>query len=311
MQLGRPVRKAARRRETTLRLCSHTIALAGLLLAAISPAKAGSFMAQTGGFDCHAAAQIAEREAGLPPGLLLAIGQVETGRTDPATGRIEPWSWSTNMAGVSHYFSTETEAVEWTAAQIGTAPRSIDVGCFQINLMYHPEAFDTIEQAFDPLRNARYAAQFLISLYRRTGSWQQAAEQYHSADPARGVPYGNRVLAYLDGSAPAPAAIIPASFGPRAEKNWVQTGPAVFGIQVFVPTSAKLVTQAPPTSMISTRLPSGGVLVMMPRPASPAMEEARTPSTGLSTRSNGSKTRAPQGAERNLPRVYTPTMAAR
>ena len=44
--------------------------------------------------------------------------------------------------------------------------RSIDVGCGQINLMYHPDAFPNLELAFDPQANAAYAARFLKALSR-------------------------------------------------------------------------------------------------------------------------------------------------
>ena len=39
--------------------------------------------------------------------------------------------------------------------------RKIDVGCIQINLYYHPEAFESREEAFDPAANSLYAADLL------------------------------------------------------------------------------------------------------------------------------------------------------
>ncbi len=142
----------------------------------------------------------------MPGGLLGAIGVVETGRFDHATGRTEPWPWSTNMGGVGHFFASKAEAVAWTAAQIAAGQASIDVGCFQINLKYHPDAFANLEDAFDPLANARYAAVFLTGLYRKLGQWTVAAQYYHSADPAEGEPYGRRVMALMGGWAETPAA---------------------------------------------------------------------------------------------------------
>ena len=100
--------------------------------------------------DCRSAAQAFEQSADLPPGLLLAIGQVESGRTDPITGRTDPWPWSTNHAGEGHYFASAQEAIAWTAVQLATGNRSIDVGCFQVNLYYHPDAFASLAEAFDP-----------------------------------------------------------------------------------------------------------------------------------------------------------------
>jgi len=77
--------------------------------------------------DCVAAATAAEQIAGLPAGLLLAVGQVESGRRNPGTGSIEPWPWSANFAGAGHYFAALQEAVAWVAAQQALGGRSIDV----------------------------------------------------------------------------------------------------------------------------------------------------------------------------------------
>ncbi len=136
--------------------------------------------------DCRSAALAFEQSAGLPPGLLLAIGQVESGRLDPATGRVDPWPC---------YFASAQEAIAWVAAQQALGNRSIDVGCFQVNLMYHPDAFASLAEAFDPAANARYAADLLNRLHERSGNWQTAAALYHSADPVAGQWYGSRVVA--------------------------------------------------------------------------------------------------------------------
>ena len=158
--------------------------------------------------DCRAASEMAEQAEGLPPGLLFAIGKIETGRPNPATGAIEPWPWATNQGGIGHYFRSAQDAINWTMEAQAQGLRSIDVGCFQINLFYHPEAFSTLDEAFDPATNAMYAARFLAALYRRAGGWPLAVAQYHSADPALGTPYGNRVYSAWN-SSPAPDGVHP------------------------------------------------------------------------------------------------------
>ena len=67
--------------------------------------------------------------------------------------------------------------------------RSIDVGCMQVNLMHHPNAFASLDAAFDPTANALYAARFLNTLYGISGSWVQATAAYHSQTPAIGADY--------------------------------------------------------------------------------------------------------------------------
>src|SRR5579884_4260905 len=107
---------------------------------------------------CSRAIALAERGAGLPAGLLPAIGRVESGRPDPLTGGVQPWPWTINAEGVGHFFDTKADAIAAVQALQAQGIRSIDVGCMQINLMHHPDAFATLDEAFDPLANARYAA---------------------------------------------------------------------------------------------------------------------------------------------------------
>ena len=64
-------------------------------------------------------------------------------------------------------------------------------------------AFRDLEQAFDPAVNAAYAARFLAGLQARLGSWQAAAEGYHSLTPEVGARYGKLIAAVWAG-APVP-----------------------------------------------------------------------------------------------------------
>jgi hypothetical protein len=74
---------------------------------------------------------------------------------------------------------------------------SIDVGCLQISLLHHPDAFPSLEQAFDPVQNASYGAAFLTDLHNKTSAWPKAVELYHSATPELGQDYGRKVYAVL------------------------------------------------------------------------------------------------------------------
>lgn len=158
---------------------------------------------------CEQAGEAAERRLGLPPGLLLAIGRVESGRWDPALGRVAPWPWTIDVAGDGRLFAAKAEAVGATAALRDTGARNIDVGCYQISLLHHPDAFVTLDEAFDPAANADYAARFLLSLRARYGDWPAAVAAYHSADPERGGPYRARVYAALGNAADPSLAPLP------------------------------------------------------------------------------------------------------
>jgi hypothetical protein len=147
------------------------------------------------GLLCRAAIQAAERAAGLPPHLLMAIGRVESGRRDPDTGAFHPWPWTINAEGRGQFFPTKAAAIAGVQALQAAGTRSIDIGCMQVNLRHHPEAFANLEAAFDPLTNATYAARFLTELNATRNDWARAAAAYHSQTPERAEPYRERVMA--------------------------------------------------------------------------------------------------------------------
>jgi hypothetical protein len=176
-----------------------TLAAAALLGLALLPLSAAAQLTPSRGFSeghlCRAAIAEAERGANLPRGLLQAIGRVESGRRDPETGHFAPWPWTINAEGEGKYFPTREAAIAHVRQLQARGVRIIDVGCMQVNLHHHPNAFASLEQAFDPLTNARYAARFLTELNGGRADWRQAAGHYHSQTPERAGPYREKVLA--------------------------------------------------------------------------------------------------------------------
>lgn len=145
---------------------------------------------------CRQAVNAAGHAAGVPSHLMAAIARVESGRRGP-DGTTNPWPWSINAEGVDHIYDTREQAVAAVRTLQSQGMRSIDVGCMQVNLMHHPKAFSSLDQAFDPYTNATYAAQFLTTLFAQTGSWSRATAAYHSATPEIGDPYQRKVMAVL------------------------------------------------------------------------------------------------------------------
>lgn len=143
---------------------------------------------------CEMAAVYHERENGLPRALLAAVAMAESGRYSPKTRKARAWPWTINAEGRPYYFKTKREAMEKTQSLLDGGMRSIDIGCMQVNLRYHPDAFASLEDAFDPMTNVAYGADFLLRLHERTGSWQQAVANYHSQTAARGGRYFARVI---------------------------------------------------------------------------------------------------------------------
>lgn len=161
-----------------------------------SPASAGLGGSEPG-LLCRMAIKQAEAGSSVPPGLLTGIARVESGRRDPVSGKLHPWPWTINAEGRGYYFDSKAEAIAFARSLQARDVRSFDVGCLQVNVMYHPSAFQSLEDAFDPVLNARYAAQFLTELRDKTGSWETASAWYHSANPELGNPYRSQVVAAM------------------------------------------------------------------------------------------------------------------
>ena len=144
---------------------------------------------------CRAAILQAEHATHVPDRLLDAIAMVESGRRDPVSGATYPWPWTINAEGVGHFYETKAEAIAAVQSFQAAGVRSIDVGCMQVSLLYHPDAFANLDQAFDPVANAAYGARFLVQLFEQTNAWPLAAAAYHSFTPDVGAEYARRVLA--------------------------------------------------------------------------------------------------------------------
>ena len=167
---------------------------------------------------CIAAILEAEREFAIGGNLLLAMGLTESGRTlDQGIPTV--WPWTVNAAGEGRFFPTRREATAHVRGLLDRGVRSIDVGCLQVNLRWHPDAFPDVEAACDPVANARYAARFLADLGHAHGGPRAAVGRDHSAQSELGDAYRARVdanmrwvagaLDYLEALADAPPSSAP------------------------------------------------------------------------------------------------------
>ncbi|MBN8871763.1 MAG: lytic transglycosylase domain-containing protein [Rhodospirillales bacterium] len=146
---------------------------------------------------CDAAIQAAARTSGNPLPLMRAIAQVESGRPDSLNGALRPWPWTINAEGKGMFFDSKAAAIATVRTLQASGVRSIDVGCMQVNLMHHPDAFASLDEAFDPQRNAQYAGGFLRRLFAQTRDWMSAAGAYHSSTPGLATDYVKQVAAAL------------------------------------------------------------------------------------------------------------------
>src|ERR1019366_3348454 len=132
-----------------------------------------------------------------------------------------------NVEGAGHFYTSRQEAVAAVQGFQGSGAQSIDVGCMQVNLMHHPNAFASL------------------------GDWGTAIAAYHSRTPGVGEPYRDQVVATWNPKDPAvlaklsfqplpalPARIsgLPMIYAPFAAAGPVQIAPNM-AYRAFLPAS--------------------------------------------------------------------------
>jgi hypothetical protein len=145
---------------------------------------------------CDFQTQKVEHEKGIPRYLLKSISLVETGRWNRQKQANVAWPWTVNALGVGNYFRNKVKAINYVRFLQANAITNIDVGCMQVNLHYHGDAFDSLEDAMDPATNVNYAAKYLKGLYQSARSWTKAAGFYHSKTPLHSQAYKLKILKY-------------------------------------------------------------------------------------------------------------------
>lgn len=186
----------------SLRLC--LVLLAGLLCAALPAATARAESGAPAPDLCRAATTREEARHTMPDNLLSAISLVESGRWDKARQARVAWPWTVMAEGRGRYLPSKQAAIAEVKGLQARGVRNIDVGCMQVNLHWHGDAFGSLEEALDPAANAAYAAQFLQELYAETRDWDVAAAWYHSRTPERAEYYSGKVQVALSELAGAP-----------------------------------------------------------------------------------------------------------
>ncbi|MBX2855120.1 MAG: lytic transglycosylase domain-containing protein [Rhodobacteraceae bacterium] len=144
---------------------------------------------------CDRAIVEAAARHGTPLRLMRAVALVESGKkvtTEDGSHRVA-WPWTVNMEGAGHWFDSRAAALRFVRAAQARGARSFDVGCMQVNHLWHGDNFNSLEAMFQPVANADYAARFLRELMDETGDWMRAAGHYHSRTPSLGRAYRDKV----------------------------------------------------------------------------------------------------------------------
>jgi len=207
---------------------------------------------------CNTAVALAERTAHIPVRLLDSISRIESGRRSDDNS-LRAWPWTINAEGRGYFYDTKEEAIMAARDFQSRGIMSIDVGCMQVNLHHHPDAFSSLEEAFDPRSNANYGARFLTELFDKFHAWPAATAAYHSQTPGLGDDYARKVLALWNTSdiqsAPTFSPAIPAvqphftlrpaptyqmAFSPPARIIRHNFGPVASGLGNTIPTGRTL-----------------------------------------------------------------------
>ncbi|AER55482.1 hypothetical protein DSC_04145 [Pseudoxanthomonas spadix BD-a59] len=129
--------------------------------------------------------QLAAQRAGVPSTVLYAVALQESGAR--LNGRLIPWPWSLNVAGVSKRYSTRAEACTGLHQALRQVPATrIDAGLGQINLGYQRHRYRQPCDLLDPYVNLAIAAEILREQHTPGEDWLVAIGRYHR--PAGGAP---------------------------------------------------------------------------------------------------------------------------
>ncbi|MBK8174689.1 MAG: lytic transglycosylase domain-containing protein [Rhodospirillales bacterium] len=221
---------------------------------------------------CPQAIATEERSNSIPKHLLSAIALAESARTHPDTGKRMPWPWTVMAEGQGRYLPTKAAAISEVRNLQARGIRNIDVGCMQVNLYHHADAFASLDEAFDPASNVAYAARFLRSLFEDEGSWRDAAGRYHSATPELKIPYQNKVAALWNDQQ-------------RRERSGgtdLETGPLTAGLGTDSTIQSRVRSPALMFSLADRRMIGGTRMPVMPRlarslPGAPSAPSAPEP----------------------------------
>lgn len=169
------------------------MATAGVL-AAIAALLATPAQALDDTAACGAETARQEKLQGIPDRLLHAISLVESGRWDNDRRASFAWPWTVMAEGEGRFLPNKAAAIAEVKMLQARGVKNIDVGCMQVNLLAHRDAFKSLDEAFEPASNVAYAARFLVGLYGSTQNWATAGAYYHSQTPSEAAPYKARLI---------------------------------------------------------------------------------------------------------------------
>lgn len=154
---------------------------------------------------CGKYVEIIAHKTNVPPEVIWAVANAESN-----LGNLGPWPWSANFGGKSFYFKSQKELTNFIRNKLKKKRYlSIDIGCMQLNYVYHGHKFSNIYEMTNIYKNMLIGAKYLRELYEKSKQmnsrkhlpenrlWGYAVGDYHSQKALRGAKYIKRTTKLL------------------------------------------------------------------------------------------------------------------
>ena len=144
-------------------------------------------------YKCIQSAKKYEKIYQLPENLLVSVALTESGKR-LKSGDFVAWPWTINIKGKGKFFESKDLVLKYVENYLKKGKKNIDMGCMQVNYMYHPKAFNNLSLAFDPESNVKWSANLIKNLYEKYGSYREAVGYYHSYRTSKKNKYSSKVF---------------------------------------------------------------------------------------------------------------------
>lgn len=167
--------------------------------------------------NCDRIVEQAAQRHNVPAGLMSAMSRALLAKTDrPQMMPNSPWTISLGSNVVAYDSAAEMEAQLENLIMEGE--EDLNLGCMQLNLIWHGDHFYSLQDMINPEHSAEYAASVLSDLHNEYGSWQRAIRIFHG-DTNETERYVKSVLRLYDERKNVPKYLTQGDLLARSQQN--------------------------------------------------------------------------------------------